>query len=78
MNLTPREAQVVELIGSGQTYKAASAEMGCSPRTVREHVTNAAKKLRSEVYAPNGMRFAPRTVVRLHYLESLREAGGIG
>jgi DNA-binding CsgD family transcriptional regulator len=39
--LSPRERQVVELVGAGSTYKQAANHLGISINTLREHMRRA-------------------------------------
>jgi DNA-binding NarL/FixJ family response regulator len=43
--LTPREIEVVALVAEGMTNKRIAAQLGCSPNTVRIHVSSVAFKL---------------------------------
>jgi DNA-binding NarL/FixJ family response regulator len=43
--LTPRELEVVRLIGAGRANKGIAAELGISERTARTHVSNILRKL---------------------------------
>jgi DNA-binding NarL/FixJ family response regulator len=45
--LTPRELQVLRLLGSGSTNKQISAALSLSPRTVEQHVYHLMVKLRA-------------------------------
>jgi DNA-binding NarL/FixJ family response regulator len=45
-SLTPRELEVVELVGQGLTSRAIAAELGISMRTVNTHRSNICGKLR--------------------------------
>jgi DNA-binding CsgD family transcriptional regulator len=43
--LTPREADVVRLLGSGCSYCQVALRLGISPHTVVTHIKNAYRKL---------------------------------
>lgn len=43
--LTPRQAQIAELVASGKSYKAVARETGISVYTVRDHVVQAASRI---------------------------------
>jgi DNA-binding CsgD family transcriptional regulator len=43
--LTPRELEVVRLLGSGCTYEQVALRLGISPHTVVSHIKNAYRKL---------------------------------
>jgi DNA-binding CsgD family transcriptional regulator len=43
--LTPRELEVLRLLGAGCTYYQAAIRLGISPHTVVSHVKNAYRKL---------------------------------
>jgi DNA-binding CsgD family transcriptional regulator len=43
--LTPRELDVLRLLGGGCTYAQAAARLGVSPHTVVTHLKNAYRKL---------------------------------
>jgi DNA-binding CsgD family transcriptional regulator len=43
--LTPRELEVLRLLGGGCTYYQAAIRLGISPHTVVSHVKNAYRKL---------------------------------
>jgi DNA-binding CsgD family transcriptional regulator len=43
--LTPREAETLGLLGSGQTQKEAAGNMGCSWRTVEVYSRSVRKKM---------------------------------
>ena len=43
--LTPRELDVVRLLGRGCTYEQAALQLGVSPHTVVTHIKNAYRKL---------------------------------
>lgn len=68
-HLSPREREVVELIGGeGVGYKAAGKRLGISAHTVREHVRRIARRLQSSR--------APReAVVVLYHRERVTTAG---
>lgn len=42
---TPREQEVMELIGAGMTYGCMANQLGVTEETVRKHARNAAAKL---------------------------------
>jgi DNA-binding CsgD family transcriptional regulator len=44
--LTPRELEVLRLLGAGCTYYQAAIRLGISPHTVVSHVKNAYRKLK--------------------------------
>jgi DNA-binding CsgD family transcriptional regulator len=43
--LTPRELDVVRLLGHGCTYKQAARQLGISTHTIVKHIKNAYRKL---------------------------------
>lgn len=43
--LTPREVEVVRLLGGGCTYEQVALRLGVSPHTVVSHIKNAYRKL---------------------------------
>lgn len=43
--LTPREAEVLSLLGPGLTTKQVALQLGVAPSTVRRHVSSAVKRL---------------------------------
>jgi DNA-binding NarL/FixJ family response regulator len=45
VELTPRELEVIRLIGAGRANKGIAAELGISERTARTHVSNILRKL---------------------------------
>lgn len=45
-HLTPRERQILELLGEGRTDRTIGETLGISPRTVETHVSNIVDKLR--------------------------------
>jgi DNA-binding CsgD family transcriptional regulator len=54
--LTPREYQVVQLLGRGCTYCQVAEQMGVSLHTVTSHVKNAYRKLEVHSAAAAVMR----------------------
>ena len=54
--LTPRESQVVQLLGRGCTYLQVAAHLGVSLHTVTSHVKNAYRKLEVHSAAAAVMR----------------------
>lgn len=64
VTLTPREVDVVRLLGSGCTYEQAALRLGISTHTVVTHLKNAYRKL--------GVRSGPAAVmqaVRLGFIQ---------
>lgn len=61
MSLTPQEARVAELLARGMTAKAIAKELGCSTKTVRNHITNASRRIEGPA--------TPRMKLALWYLE---------
>lgn len=43
--LTPRQQQIVELVARGQSSKAIAHQLGIAPRTVEDHIAEAAKRI---------------------------------
>lgn len=43
--LTPAEEKAVHYLAQGLTYQEVAEVMGCSPRTARAHISNAAAKI---------------------------------
>lgn len=43
--LTPRERQVAELVAKGMPTKSIAVRLGISPRTVDEHIQQAAERI---------------------------------
>ena len=56
--LTPRELEVVRLLGSGCTYEQVALRLGISPHTVVTHIKNAYRKLDVHTAAAAVMRAA--------------------
>ena len=54
--LTPRESQVVQLLGRGCTYYQVAEHLGVSLHTVTSHVKNAYRKLQVHSAAAAVMR----------------------
>lgn len=54
--LTPRESQVVQLLGRGCTYNQVAERLGVSLHTVTSHVKNAYRKLEVHSAAAAVMR----------------------
>jgi len=48
--LSPREIEVLELIGKGYTYKQAAAKLALSVHTIHTHVKHIKEKLRINGY----------------------------
>ncbi len=44
-NLTPRELEVLRLLGHGLTMKQVASRLGLSPRTVESHIAKLYRKL---------------------------------
>jgi DNA-binding CsgD family transcriptional regulator len=55
-SLTPRELDVVRLLGSGCTYEQVAMRLGISPHTVVSHIKNAYRKLEVHTGAAAVMR----------------------
>ena len=55
-SLTPRELDVVRLLGSGCSYEQAAMRLGISPHTVVSHIKNAYRKLEVHTGAAAVMR----------------------
>jgi DNA-binding CsgD family transcriptional regulator len=62
--LTPRELDVVRLLGGGCTYQQVAVRLGVSPHTVVTHIKNAYRKLDVHTAAAAVMR-----AVRLRLIE---------
>jgi len=62
--LTPRELDVVRLLGSGCSYEQVAVQLGISPHTVVTHIKNAYRKLDVHTAAAAVMR-----AVQLGFLE---------
>lgn len=45
LGLSPREQQVMELVGQGMTGDAVARRLGCRPRTVDKHLEHIYRKL---------------------------------
>jgi DNA-binding CsgD family transcriptional regulator len=56
VKLTPREVQVLSLLGRGCTYSQAAQQLGMSAHTVTTHVKNAYRKLDVHTAAAAVMR----------------------
>jgi DNA-binding CsgD family transcriptional regulator len=54
--LTPRELDVVRLLGSGCSYRQVAMRLGISPHTVVTHIKNAYRKLEVHTAAAAVMR----------------------
>lgn len=54
--LTPRESQVVQLLGRGCTYSQVAERLGVSLHTVTSHIKNAYRKLEVHSAAAAVMR----------------------
>ena len=54
--LTPRELDVVRLLGSGCSYEQVAMRLGISPHTVVSHIKNAYRKLQVHTGAGAVMR----------------------
>lgn len=54
--LTPRELDVLRLLGSGCSYGQVAARLGISPHTVVSHIKNAYRKLEVHSAAAAVMR----------------------
>lgn len=63
--LTPRESQVVQLLGRGCTYYEVAARLGVSLHTVTSHVKNAYRKLDVHSAAAAVMRAIELQLLRL-------------
>jgi len=55
-SLTPRELDIVRLLGSGCSYEQAAMRLGISPHTVVTHIKNAYRKLDVHTAAAAVMR----------------------
>lgn len=69
--LTPRELEVVRLLGSGCTYEQVALRLEISPHTVVTHIKNAYRKLDVHTAAAAVMRAARLRLIAIDLGEEL-------
>lgn len=72
--LTPRELEVVRLLGSGCTYEQVALRLGVSPHTVVSHIKNAYRKLNVHSAAAAVMQAARLRLIQIDLGEEVTQA----
>lgn len=67
LTLSPRQVECCVLVAAGYTDKGIAKELGIGPRTVEQHLNDAARRIRKHMPSIRGTR--PRHVIFAYYVE---------